>query len=157
MRHTPGPWHVNGIESKRNRITGDETSTGWDKLQINSANRTVATVYRSYDARVIAAAPTMLSALEAIVARIQGEYDHPALRRFGPLHGTILNDIYDIACDATLTEKDASAVGKSNAAPDLYAAAKRLLEPVPGDTMDAAMTALRAAVDRADGANAVQP
>lgn len=64
-KHTPGSWHVNAIDSKRKRVTGDETSEGWDKLQINAANCTVATVYRAKDARLIAAAPALLEALEA--------------------------------------------------------------------------------------------
>jgi hypothetical protein len=64
--HTPGPWHVNAVDSKRGRITGDETSTGWDKLQINGSNNTVATVYRPKDARLIAAAPMMLALLEHV-------------------------------------------------------------------------------------------
>ena len=62
--HTPGPWHVNAVDTKRRRITGDETSTGWDKLQINGTNNTVATVYRPNDARLIAAAPRMLELLK---------------------------------------------------------------------------------------------
>lgn len=65
-KHTPGPWHVNAIDSMHGRITGDETSEGWDKLQINGANRTIASVYRSKDARLIAAAPALLAALERV-------------------------------------------------------------------------------------------
>ena len=89
-QHAKGPWHINAIDSKRNRVVGDENSAGWDKLQVNSANATIAWVYRKADARLIAASPS------------------------------------------------------------LYAAA-RLLEPVPGETMDAVMGALRAAVEKADG------
>lgn len=37
------------------------------------------------------------------------------------------------------------------ASPSLYAAAKRLLEPVPGETLDEVMTALREAVEQAEG------
>lgn len=65
--HTPGPWHVNGINSKQGRITGDETSTGWDKLQVHGTNATVATVYRPRDARLIAAAPRMLALLRLVM------------------------------------------------------------------------------------------
>lgn len=102
-QHTAEPWHVNAIDSKRKRIVGDETSTGWDKLQINSAHHTIATVYHGPDARLIASAPEMRLALEAIVARINGEYDHPALKRYGPLKELMLNDIYDIASAALAT------------------------------------------------------
>jgi hypothetical protein len=69
---TPGTWHVNGIDSRRRRITGDETSTGWDKLQINANNRTVATVYRAEDARLIATAPRLLDTLQAILPSLSG-------------------------------------------------------------------------------------
>lgn len=100
MSYTKGPWHVNAIDSKRKRLVGDETSTGWDKLQINSAHNTIATVYHRDDARLIADAPEMRTALEAIIARIDGDYDHPSLKKFGPLKDLMLNDIYDIAIAA---------------------------------------------------------
>lgn len=67
VQHTPGPWHVNAIDSKRGRIVGDETTTEpYDKLQIHAANRTIATIYRPTDARLIAAAPELLAALQEI-------------------------------------------------------------------------------------------
>ena len=66
--HTPGPWHVNAI--KAGRIVGDETSADFDKLQINNANATVATVYRAKDARLIAAAPELLEALKWALSKI---------------------------------------------------------------------------------------
>lgn len=71
IKHTPGPWHVNAIDSKRGRVTGDETSTGWGRLQVNSGNRTIATVYRANDARLIAAAPDMLEALRECVIALE--------------------------------------------------------------------------------------
>lgn len=75
--HTPGPWHVNAIDSKAGRIVGDETSKGWDKLQINNANATIATVYRSKDARLIAAAPDLLAALRLIMSAVDnGVIEH---------------------------------------------------------------------------------
>lgn len=42
------------------------------------------------------AAPRLISALEAIRARIAGEYDHPALQPFGPLE-TVEGDCAEIA------------------------------------------------------------
>lgn len=38
-----------------------------------------------------------------------------------------------------------------SAAPSLYAAAKRLLNPVPGETLDEVITALKEAVEQAEG------
>ena len=61
-KFTPGPWHVNAIHN--GKIVGDETFIcPIDKLQINSANNTVATAYRRADVRLIAAAPELLAAL----------------------------------------------------------------------------------------------
>jgi hypothetical protein len=65
MTHTLGPWHCNAIAGQR--ITGDETSKDWDRLHINAANCTVARVYRPNDARLIAAAPDLLAACNAIL------------------------------------------------------------------------------------------
>ena len=48
---TPLPWHVNAVDSKRGRVTGDETSAGWDKLFLNGNNNTIASVYLPADAR----------------------------------------------------------------------------------------------------------
>ena|SRR3990167_1040407 len=66
---TPLPWHANAIDSKRGRITGDETSQGWDKLDIHGANANVARVYRPADVRFIAHAanayPQLVSALRS--------------------------------------------------------------------------------------------
>ena len=58
---TAGPWHVNAI--KDGRVVGDASTTVYDKIQINSSNATVATVYRACDARLIAAAPEMAALL----------------------------------------------------------------------------------------------
>ena len=66
---TPLPWHANAIDSKRGRITGDETSQGWDKLDVHGANANVARVYRTADVRFIAHAanayPQLVSALRS--------------------------------------------------------------------------------------------
>ncbi|KKK49654.1 hypothetical protein LCGC14_3132890 [marine sediment metagenome] len=49
MEHTPGPWHVNGV----------------DAILSVKGNRSVAKVYHpEADARLIAAAPELLEALE---------------------------------------------------------------------------------------------
>src|SRR3972149_9543047 len=65
---TPLPWHANAIDSKRGRITGDETSQGWDKPDIHGATANVARVYRPADVRFIAHAA---NAYPTLVARIR--------------------------------------------------------------------------------------
>jgi hypothetical protein len=42
----------------------------------------------------LAAAPKMLDALQAIRARIEGDWDHPALRDRGPLAVSTVDDIH---------------------------------------------------------------
>lgn len=49
---------------------------------------------------LLAAAPDLLEALEAIQARIKGEYDNPALRKVGPLSSSVDEDIEWIASQA---------------------------------------------------------
>ena len=65
MNQTKGPWHANAI--KGNRIIGDHTSKGWDKILINAHSCTVANVFRSKDAQLIASAPDLLEALKQII------------------------------------------------------------------------------------------
>jgi hypothetical protein len=77
-RHTPGPWHVNAIDSKRGRITGDETSTGWDRMHVNGGNATIARVYKPVDARLIAHAPDLLAACKASVCALTQNATFPA-------------------------------------------------------------------------------
>lgn len=50
------------------------------------------------------------AALEAIVARINGEYDHPALKAFGPLSDTLT----DVALIAFAGLKDRKIQEKTN-------------------------------------------
>ena len=74
-QHTPGPWHVNAIHN--GRIVGDETTDHeYDKLMISNHNATVATVYRGCDARLIAAAPDLLAALERMADMISNGFPH---------------------------------------------------------------------------------
>lgn len=72
-KHTPGPWFANAIA--KGRIIGDETAAGAEKIQINNHNATVATVYRSKDARLIAAAPELLAVCERMAKALdRGRY-----------------------------------------------------------------------------------
>lgn len=88
-KYTPGTWHVNAI--KTGRIVGDETAETFDKLQIHAANCTVATVYRSRDARLIAAAPALLEFVRAWLETQPG----PEYLKYRPVE-----ELRDMARDA---------------------------------------------------------
>lgn len=53
--------------------------------------------YVSNDIRSAPADTVTMTALDAIIARIQGEFDHPALVEYGPLGTDTLADILAIA------------------------------------------------------------
>lgn len=95
-KHTPGPWFKNGYYYQRDAAapTGRRVmlcggdSTLCEGFTINAANTEVCHIRshnRADDARLIAAAPDLLAALEAIAARVDGVFDDPALMAFGPL------------------------------------------------------------------------
>lgn len=96
-QHTPGPWESMGFYiSARN-----------ESLRLPNA-QTIARVFPEHEtvggntlanARLIASAPELLSALNAIVARIQGDWDHPDLVRYGPLQ-LASHDCLEIARNA---------------------------------------------------------
>lgn len=92
-KHTPGPWRVRN-DAKDWAIIGAEPSwvTAVDKRN-HSAEA---------NAHLIAAAPDMLRALEAIRARIDGDWDHPSLVAMGPLNTDIILDCARYA-DAAIT------------------------------------------------------
>ena len=69
---TPGPWVVNTF-----------IVNGQHKLEVLDATGANACVQAN--ATLIAAAPAMYEALQAIRARIQGEFDHPSLVAMGML------------------------------------------------------------------------
>ena len=52
------------------------------------------------NARLWAAAPDLVRALEAIKARIAGEFDNPSLEAFGPLSADTIADINSFASAA---------------------------------------------------------
>ena len=88
MRHTPGPWRVSS-KSKYLVRTDDFRVCQVFKSNSNPSLNEIATA----DAQLIAAAPEMLKCLQAIVARIHGVYDDPALIEWGGLHHDSDQDI----------------------------------------------------------------
>jgi len=82
VSHTPKPWskvflnghwHIVGVYG-RIEIAKVSAYKNRERSKVNSD--------------LIVAAPDLLDALEAIQARINGEFDHPALVAYGPLHET---------------------------------------------------------------------
>lgn len=57
-----------------------------------------------------------MSALEAIQARIHGEFDHPSLMLYGPLSTSKMEDVLYIAHEGLVAEKKANkaAIAKTN-------------------------------------------
>jgi hypothetical protein len=89
-KHTPGPWRVdetwpeetNTIRVKRNVLcVKAEPQRTIALCGHGSQDEAVA------NARLIAAAPELISALKAIQARINGVFDDPDLIQCGPLQG----------------------------------------------------------------------
>lgn len=71
---------------------------------VNGKMLAVMRTYSMKAARTATAAPELLEALEAILARLNGEYDHPSLVKFGPL---------DINGDADVTALAEAAIAKA--------------------------------------------
>jgi hypothetical protein len=92
--HTPGPWKIEGA------AINDSEGTPLALCCSTEAN-----------AALIAAAPYMYEALKAIVARIMGEWDYPALVKFGPLSVSTETDCATIAAEA-LQVANGTIVGK---------------------------------------------
>ena len=87
MEHTPGPWHVNGV----------------DAILSVAGNRSVAKVYHpEADAKLIAAAPALLEALEAIKKNAEAWTTAPKPRAEGE---TIVEHLRDLARDAIKAAK----------------------------------------------------
>ena len=83
-KHTPGPWTAFYSENARQWYI-DVASGGQFAIRQTAAVTTPAEMQGN--ARLIAAAPNMLSALRAIAARVNGVWDDPDLIAFGPLSG----------------------------------------------------------------------
>lgn len=93
-RHTPGPWEVNRLRNDLFVEGGIRDGHGVC-CQVQLLCDT-ATEEDFANARLISSAPDLLAACEAILARIEGDFDHPALVKFGPLTNTN-NDVREIA------------------------------------------------------------
>ena len=102
---TPLPWRVNAIDSKRGRITGDETSTGWDKLDVHGANANVARIYRPNDARFIAHACNEYPKLIKDAARYRWLRKTPNIVLAEEFYGDRLDDEIDAALMRELGEE----------------------------------------------------
>lgn len=89
-KHTPGPWRV-GMRP------GPMVYGPYGAQVADCRSPSAEGSEAGYNARLIAAAPDMLSALRAIEARAEGEWDHPALVAFGPLTPDTSADILAIA------------------------------------------------------------
>lgn len=71
----------------------------WDTSR-STADKSKAIQERDERAYLIAQAPAMFAALQAIVARIHGEFDHPALLKYGALSVNTTSDCDSIARSA---------------------------------------------------------
>lgn len=74
-KHTPGPW--TSVDN------GNAEYHSW--VVLDDLNHIIARCPKEHNARLIAAAPYMLNALKALLARRNGVWDDPALLTFGPL------------------------------------------------------------------------
>ena len=89
MKHAPGPWTVSFRPEAENEYLL------WD-ADYNYLEDT-SLPCKSANARLIAAAPELLEALQAIQARINGNFDNPKLFAFGPLSTSAADDCLEIA------------------------------------------------------------
>ena len=87
--HTPGPWRY----ETSTRTIRSVPSNYW----LASMNNWDGAVNNEVNARLIASAPELLKALQAIQARIVGDFDNPALLDYGPLGVKSLADIRNIS------------------------------------------------------------
>ncbi len=107
--HTPGPWVAIkgdtfnperpwGVSKYLSReahieIDGDDKEYPCRTEVIAELTETENPQEVEHTAYLIAAAPAMYEALQAIEARIRGEYDHPALVKLGELHTSTTADV----------------------------------------------------------------
>jgi hypothetical protein len=115
-QHTPGPWEARpfltpnedddplGVYMIDKAI--DLTDRYWKSMDLEAGSDEeqayLDSIHRenAANARLIAAAPELLAALQAIKARINGAWDDPALMAFGSLSANGDADILEIATAA---------------------------------------------------------
>lgn len=83
--HTPTPWYAKGGQVYSEN-TGRTVALLYSITQTDDAN--AALIVRAVNAH-----EALVRALEAIVARIVGEYDHPSLMAVGPLLPNTQEDV----------------------------------------------------------------
>jgi hypothetical protein len=92
--HTPGEWmfsknsHDYSVYSDQNPAT---------IANVLNTSREISDEEAEANARLMASAPKLVHALTAIVARIQGDFDNPALMAYGELWPNSEADILRIA------------------------------------------------------------
>lgn len=92
MAHTPGEWNVCKYTHDYGVYAESEVRRGSDIALVRGNDEEARA-----NAILISEAPNMKKALEAIVARINGEWDHPSLVAHGPLLANSDEDILIIA------------------------------------------------------------
>jgi hypothetical protein len=106
-QHTSGSWFVNGPSNVYAKV--DPTERRANGELIPPLDKCIAHVVQGYgvtdeewkaNANLIASAPDLADALRAIRARINGEWDDPALMKFGPLNTDRISDILTIVADS---------------------------------------------------------
>lgn len=76
MSHTPGPWHVN--KKYPTRVNGPEDAPG----VLVDCGENVEYLEAITNARLIAAAPDLLAACEAVLAGLRYEKGRPVMAEF---------------------------------------------------------------------------
>src|SRR4029077_4657720 len=87
-KHTPGDWRYKECRSEASW----HAVYGPPHPQDGGDYAPIARFTKKEDAILATASPTMLRALEAVKARINGEFDHPSLKKFGPLSPNTTTD-----------------------------------------------------------------
>lgn len=108
IQHTPGPWK---LSAPGNKITGGGVTLAHVYGHTPETRRVTdrsATAEDAANARLIASAPELLSALKAIKARINGVWDDPDLMAFGPLSANGDDDILELTTAAIAKATNAS-------------------------------------------------
>lgn len=97
QQHTPGPWYCADLMHDGRSVVVIQSASINEDNYVGEVD--VEDAQGEANARLIAAAPDLLDALEAIRARLDGEYDHPALVKYGALAGT-MDDVRQLVRDA---------------------------------------------------------